>query len=149
MPPCSLNCIYVENCKYYSRIQGCTPSPPPKKNNKQNKTKKSINSGIVAISTCCGIWEVANDLINQSKTLYDGEVLQPCCWRRSSSVLVLHSHAIPLPTVNHNSSLGHGFVCSRPLELPGGKFHLVLINLPCHLITGFGGNKDALWLCRT
>ena len=74
-------------------------SGPPR----DKKEKKRINSGVVAISTSCGIWEEENHLLNQSKTLY-GEVLQARCWRRSSSVLVLHRHANPLPTVNHNSA---------------------------------------------
>ena len=45
-------------------------------------------------------------------------------------------------------SLGHGFICSKPLELPEGTNHLVLIDLRCHLILEFGGNKT-LWLCLT
>ena len=67
----------------------------------EKKKKKCIKSGVVAISTCCVTWEGENNLINQTKTLYR-EVLQARCWRRTSSVLVLHWHAIPLP--NHNSA---------------------------------------------
>ena len=74
-------------------------SGPPR----DKKEKKCINSAVVAISTSCGIWQEENHLINQSKTLC-GEALQACCWRRSSSVLVLHQHTNPLPTVNHNSA---------------------------------------------
>ena len=50
-PPYHLNCTYVSSVNIYCRIQGAwgpgDPSPPP---------KKSIKSGVVALSTCSGTW---------------------------------------------------------------------------------------------
>ena len=114
--------------------------------------KKSISSGVVARSTCCGIWEGENHLINRIKTLYRA-VLQVCCQRRSSSVLALHWHAIPLPTLNQNSTekakSGSWLRYAANHWNCLGRNCLLLIILPCHPIAEFGGT-ETLWLrCPT
>ena len=62
---------------------------------------------------------------------------------------MLSPYPLWIITLPKKPSLGHGFVCSRPLEFPGGKFCLVLINPLCHLIVEFDVNKNTLWLCLT
>ena len=121
-----------------------TPSAPPP------PQKKSISSGVVAISTSCGIWEGENHLIDQIKTLYmkryfkqaartEVSLSLPCTGMLSRPVHCesdLHQKSqvwvMTLSATDHCNCLGRN--C------------LSLIDQPCHLIAEFGGT-ETLWLC--